>query len=91
MSASFTYYQNTALNGGWNTYYQYISSNQPVSSQSQCEALCVNNAACKVYQCWNSNRLCNLISYKSGVSVVSSSLFSSLFFPYSGCVSAYRP
>jgi hypothetical protein len=88
LAVLFTYYQNTGLTGSWNTYYGYISSNVAVSSQSQCETSCLNNAACKLYQFWSLT--CNLFAYQSGVTSVSSSLLGSYFNTYSGCITASR-
>ncbi len=87
LSVGFAYYQNFAFTGSWNSYFQIFSS-LTVSSQSQCETLCLNNAACKVYQLGGTR--CNLISYQTGVSSVSLSLFSSLLYNFSGTVTVFR-
>jgi hypothetical protein len=88
LAASFTYYQNTALAGSWSSYYGFISSSVAVSSQSQCETSCLNNAACKLYQFWSLT--CNLLAYQSGVTSVSSSLLGSFLNTNSGCITASR-
>ena len=75
--------------GEWYNYYGILTSGG-VLSQSQCETQCLNNAACKSYQCWGGYTICSLFFYKNGITSVSTSLHSSLVSPFQGSVNAVR-
>jgi hypothetical protein len=90
LSGLFTYYKDISLLGSYFNYYKYISANTVISSQSQCETLCLNNAACKLYIAWQNNVYCDLLAYQNGVTSVSSSSLISILINSLGSITASR-
>jgi hypothetical protein len=91
LTGGFTFYQNSGFTGSsWNSYFEKTSSDVVVSSQSQCETLCLNNPTCKVYQSYSRGTRCNIISYKNEISIVSLTLFPTLLSSVSGTITSYR-